>query len=97
MVKVYPIRPEKRKIIPAVTHEDGIGGIQTVTQEENPLYYRLIKAFETHTGFLIVLNTSLNENKPIVCTPEQAFECFLPTHMDVLVMKPYLIEQLQQK
>ena|SRR3989339_321122 len=97
MVKVYPIRPEKRKIIPAVTHVDGTEGLQTVTQEENPLYYRLIKDFETNNGFSIVLNTSFNENEPIVCILEEAFECFLLTHMDVLVMKPYIIERLQQE
>lgn len=97
MVKVYPIRPEKREIIPAVTHVDGTGRLQTVTQEENPLYYRLIKAFETITGVPIVLNTSFNENEPIVCTPDEALDCFLRTRMDVLVMGPYLIERLLVK
>ena len=94
MVKVYPIRPEKREIIPAVTHVDGTGRLQTVSQEENPLYYRLIKAFETITGVPIVLNTSFNENEPIVCTPNEAIDCFLRTRMDVLVMGPYVIERM---
>jgi len=95
MMKVYPIRPDKRAMIPAVTHVDGTGRLQTVTQEENPLYYRLIKAFAAITGVPIVLNTSFNENEPIVCTPEEALDCFLRTRMDVLVMGPYSIERLQ--
>jgi len=91
MIKVYPIRPEKRKVIPAVTHVDGTGRLQTVSQEENPLYYALIKEFERLTGVPVVLNTSFNENEPIVCTPQEALDCFLRTKMDVLVMGAYLI------
>jgi carbamoyltransferase len=97
MVKVYPIRPEKREIIPAVTHVDGTGRLQTVSEEENPLYYRLIKAFERITGVPVVLNTSFNENEPIVCNPDEALSCFLRTRMDVLVMGPFVLERESRK
>ncbi len=86
MMKVYPIRPERREEIPAVTHVDGTGRPQTVTREQNPLYYRLISAFHRRTGVPLVLNTSFNENEPIVNRPEEALDCFLRTDMDVLVL-----------
>lgn len=86
MLKVYPIRPEKRAQIPAVTHVDGSGRLQTVSEKSNPLYAQLIRAFEARTGVPIVLNTSFNENEPIVNSPEQALDCFLRTRMDRLVM-----------
>ncbi len=86
MLKVYPIRPEKRDTIPAVTHVDGTGRLQTVSPRSNPLYFRLIEEFERETGVPIVLNTSFNENEPIVNTPEEALACFLRTRMDRLVM-----------
>jgi carbamoyltransferase len=91
MLKVYPVKPEKREVIPAVTHVDGTGRLQTVSKEENPLYYRLIKAFESLTGVPVVLNTSFNENEPIVCTPGEALDCFLRTKMDVIVMGNFCI------
>ncbi|MCG6878486.1 MAG: carbamoyltransferase [Deltaproteobacteria bacterium] len=91
MIKVYPIRNEKRSVIPAVTHVDGTGRLQTVSREENPLYYALIKAFQEITGVPVLLNTSFNENEPIVCTPSEAIDCFLRTKMDVLVMGAYVI------
>ncbi len=91
MIKVYPIRKEKRHLIPAVTHVDGTGRLQTVSQEENPLYYRLIKEFERQTGVPIVLNTSFNENEPIVNRPEEAIACFLRTRMDMLVLENYVV------
>jgi carbamoyltransferase len=91
MLKVYPIREEKRKLIPAVTHVDGTGRLQTVSREENPLYWKLIKGFETVTGIPVLLNTSFNENEPVVCRPEEALDCFLRTKMDVLVLGHYLI------
>jgi len=91
MLKVYPIRPEKRSVIPAVTHVDGTGRLQTVKKEDNPLYWQLIKEFENLTGVPVVLNTSFNENEPIVCTPQEALDCFLRTKMDVLVMGNYMI------
>ncbi|MGQ9778226.1 MAG: carbamoyltransferase family protein, partial [Thermodesulfobacteriota bacterium] len=91
MIKVYPIRPEKRPIIPAVTHVDGSGRLQTVRKEDNPLYWKLIKEFENLTGVPVLLNTSFNENEPIVCTPQDALDCFLRTKMDVLVLGKYCI------
>lgn len=93
MMQVYPIRAEKRALIPAVTHVDGSGRLQTVTRESNPRYYRLIEAFRALTGVPLVLNTSFNENEPVVCRPEEALDCFLRTHMDLLVMGDWLIER----
>ena len=86
MIKVYPIRPEKRALIPAVTHVDGTGRLQTVSRETNPRYWKLIAAFERQTGVPMVLNTSFNENEPIVNTPAEALDCFLRTRMDRLVL-----------
>jgi carbamoyltransferase len=91
MIKVYPIKPEKRAVIPAVTHVDGTGRLQTVRREDNPLYWQLIKEFENLTGVPVVLNTSFNENEPIVCTPKEALDCFLRTKMDVLVLGSYVV------
>jgi len=91
MLKVYLIKLEKREIIPAVAHIDGTGRLQTVSEEENPLYYKLIKAFESLTGIPILLNTSFNENEPIVCSPFEAVNCFLRTKMDVLVLGKFII------
>jgi len=93
MMQVYPIREEKRSLIPAVTHVDGSGRLQTVREEDNGRYYRLISAFAARTGVPMVLNTSFNENEPIVCTPEQALDCFLRTRMDVLVLGDHLIRR----
>jgi carbamoyltransferase len=91
MTQVYPIRAEKRRLIPAVTHVDGTGRLQTVTRESNPLYWQLIEAFHQLTGVPLVLNTSFNENEPIVCTPQEALDCFLRTGMDMLVMGSWVI------
>jgi len=93
MIKVYLIRPEKRDLIPAVTHVDGTGRLQTVAQKDNPLYWRLIKEFEKITQVPVLLNTSFNENEPIVCRPQEALDCFLRTKMDVLVLGPYMIKR----
>jgi carbamoyltransferase len=93
MLMAYPVRPEKRAEIPAPTHVDGTGRLQTVSRATNPLYWRLIDEFRKITGVPVVLNTSFNENEPIVCTPEEALECFLRTHMDVLVMGRWGIER----
>ena len=84
-------RPEKRSQIPAPTHVDGTGRLQTVTREANPRYWQLIKAFQDLTGVPVVLNTSFNDNEPIVCRPEEALDCFLRTRMDALVMGDFLI------
>jgi carbamoyltransferase len=86
MIKVYPIRPEQRPRIPAVTHVDGTGRLQTVSRGANPRYWKLISAFERQTGVPIVLNTSFNENEPIVNTPAEALDCFLRTRMDRIVL-----------
>lgn len=91
MIKVYPIRVDKRHLIPAVTHVDGTGRLQTVNRKENPLYWKLIKAFDDLTGVPVLLNTSFNENEPIVCTPHEAIDCFLRTRMDVLAIGHFLI------
>ncbi len=91
MLHVYKIRPEKRKLLCAVNHVDDTGRLQTVARDENPLYYDLIAAFHRKTGIPVVLNTSFNENEPIVCTPEEAVDCFQRTRMDVLAIGPFLI------
>lgn len=93
MLQVYQIREEKRALIPAVTHVNGSGRLQSVTEAQNPRYYRLIKAFETITGVPTVLNTSFNENEPVVCKPHEALDCFLRTKMDVLVMGNWFVER----
>lgn len=94
MIKVYPIKSDKRSKIPAVTHVDGTGRLQTVRKKDNPLYWQLIKEFENLTGVPIVLNTSFNENEPIVCTPQEALDCFLRTKMDILVLGNYFITRI---
>jgi len=91
MMKVFQIKEEKRSTIPAVTHADGSGRLQTVFKATNPKYSHLIEAFREISGVPIVLNTSFNENEPVVCKPEEALACFLRTKMDVLVMGNYFI------
>jgi carbamoyltransferase len=86
MLMVYQVRLERRAEIPAVTHVDGSGRLQTVSREVNPRYYQLISDFNQLTGVPVVLNTSFNENEPIVCTPREAINCFLKTRMDVLYL-----------
>jgi len=86
MVLVYKTRVEKRELIPGVNHVDDTGRVQTVTQEANPRYHRLIEEFGRQTGVPILLNTSFNENEPVVMTPEHAVETFLKTRMDLLVL-----------
>lgn len=93
MMQVYPIRPDKRPLIPAVTHVDGSGRLQTVYRDTNPRYYRLIECFRDLTGIPMVLNTSFNENEPVVCRPEEALDCFLRTRMDLLVLGHWLIRR----
>lgn len=92
MVKVYPIKPDKQPVIPAVTHVDGTGRLQTVSEQENPRYWRLIKEFERQTGVPVLLNTSFNENEPIVCSPDEAVDCYLRTRMDALVVGNFYVE-----
>jgi carbamoyltransferase len=91
MLKVYGVRPEKREVIPAVTHVDGTGRLQTVDRAHAPLYWSLIDAFNERTGVPVVLNTSFNENEPIVCSPEEAIAVFMRTRMDALVLGNRLV------
>ncbi len=93
MEKVFPIRAEKRAIIPAVTHVDGTGRLQSVDAAVSPRYYALIDAFRKKKGIPILLNTSFNENEPIVNTPEEALDCYLRTQMDMLVMENIVVER----
>jgi carbamoyltransferase len=93
MMQVYQICEDKRATIPAVTHVDGSGRLQTIHRETNPRYYRLIEAFRDLTGVPLVLNTSFNENEPVVCRPEEALDCFLRTRMDVLVLGDWYVER----
>jgi carbamoyltransferase len=91
MEKVFKIKPEKRNIIPAVTHIDGTGRLQTVHKDITPLYYKLIDRFREKTGIPLLLNTSFNENEPIVNTPLEALDCYLRTDIDALFMGKILI------
>jgi carbamoyltransferase len=93
MTSVYSVRPEKRHVIPAVTHIDGTGRLQTVFQGTAPLYWQLIKEFESLTGVPVLLNTSFNDNEPIVCTPDEAVQCFLRTKMDALALGTHLVSK----
>jgi carbamoyltransferase len=93
MMQVFQIRKEKREQIPAVTHVDGSGRLQTVSKSTNPRYHKLINAFYAITGVPMVLNTSFNENEPVVCAPSEALDCFLRTNMDVLVMGTTVISR----
>jgi carbamoyltransferase len=90
MLHVYKIRPDKREQLCAVNHVDNTGRLQSVARDENPLYYDLIRAFERYTGIPVVLNTSFNENEPIVCKPEEAIDCFHRTRMDAIAIGPFL-------
>jgi carbamoyltransferase len=93
MTFAYAVRPEKRAIIPAPTHLDGTARLQTVSRSANPLYWKLLHAFGDLTGVPVVLNTSFNDNEPIVCRPEEALDCFRRTQMDVLVMGNHILEK----
>jgi carbamoyltransferase len=93
MMQVYPIREGQRARVPAVTHVDGSGRLQTVTAGTNPRYHRLIEAFRDLTGVPMVLNTSFNENEPVVCTPGEALDCFLRTSMDLLAMGTWTVRR----
>jgi carbamoyltransferase len=93
MTEVYPVRSDKGHLIPAVTHVDGTGRLQTVCAQSNPRYYRLIAAFGDLTGVPVVLNTSFNENEPVVCAPAEALDCFLRTGMDMLVLGDHVIRR----
>jgi carbamoyltransferase len=93
MMHVYKIRPEWRERLCTVNHVDNTGRLQTVSREENPLYYDLIRAFEEKTGIPVILNTSFNENEPIVCEPAEAIDCYQRTKMDVLAIGPFVCKK----
>ena len=93
MMEVFQIRPKHRDLIPAVTHVDGSGRLHTVDKETNPRYHALISEFCRLTDVPMVLNTSFNENEPVVCYPEEALDCFLRTKMDVLVLGNFFLER----
>ena len=93
MSKVYEIKDHKRDKVPAIVHVDGTGRLQTVTPETNLRFYNLIKIFQKITNVPIILNTSFNENEPIVRTPDQAINCFLRTNMDVLVLENFVLRR----
>jgi len=91
MSKVCNVKKNKMKLVPAIVHTDGTGRLQTVDQSYNPRYYNLINEFNKITGVPLILNTSFNENEPIVCTPENAIDCFLRTEMDYLILEDYIL------
>jgi carbamoyltransferase len=91
MMHVVKLRPEWREKLPAITHVDGTGRLQSIARDTNPLYYELIESFGKLSGIPIVLNTSFNENEPIVDTPEQAMSCFLRTGLDAICLGRYLV------
>ncbi len=97
MLMVYQVRPERRAEIPAVTHVDGSGRLQTVSREVNSRYYQLIADFAELTGVPVLLNTSFNENEPIVCTPDHAIECFLKTRMDALYIGNHVVRRIGER
>jgi len=91
MLLVDRVRPERRAQIPAVTHHDGTGRLQTVSQADSPQFHALLTAFAARTGVPVLLNTSFNEHEPIVCTPADALRCFTKTHMDALALGPFFL------
>jgi carbamoyltransferase len=93
MTQVFQVREDKRPLIPAVTHVDGSARLQTVSRAVAPLCHRLISAFRDLTGVPMLLNTSFNENEPIVCEPSQAIDCFLRTDLDMLVMGSVVVQR----
>jgi carbamoyltransferase len=95
MMQVFQIREDRRPLIPAVTHVDGSGRLQTVSARTNPRYYKLIDTFRALTGVPMLLNTSFNENEPVVCEPSEALDCFLRTKMDLLVMDNIIVQRSQ--
>src|SRR5262249_23181980 len=97
MMQVFQIREDKRPLIPAVTHVDGSGRLQTGYRRTNPRYHRLIETYRDLTGIPMVLNTSFNENEPVVCEPKEALDCFLRTAMDALVLENTMLIRANQE
>ena len=96
MLMAYRVRPEMCSVIPATTHVDGTGRLQTVNASQNPLYYELIKEFGRQSGVPVLLNTSFNENEPVVCKPDEALDCFVRTKMDLLVLGNLMVQRVSQ-
>jgi carbamoyltransferase len=90
MVQAFHVKPDQRSRIPAVVHADGTARLQTVERESNPLFWKLLKRFGEITGVPVLINTSFNENEPIVAAPREALDCFARTGMDLLVMGPFI-------
>lgn len=95
MMQVFQVREDKRRLIPAVTHVDGSGRLQTVHRKTNPRFYRLIEKFYERTGVPMMLNTSFNENEPVVCRPQEALDCFLRTNMDLVVLEDWIVQRVR--
>ncbi len=95
MMQVYGTRPSRREDIQATDHIDHTGRLQSVSKTAAPLYYKLIEAFERETGIPVVLNTSFNENEPIVCTPDEAIDCYMRTRMDALAIGSFLVTKAE--
>jgi carbamoyltransferase len=94
MLLVFDVLPDKRAEVPAITHVDGTARVQTVSREDNPLYYRMISEFEKLTGVPMVVNTSFNDNnEPIVASPQDAIACYLKTDVDALALGPFWVEK----
>jgi carbamoyltransferase len=93
MTFAYALRPEKRAALPAATHVDGTCRVQTVHRDANPRFWKLIHEFGKLTGIPAVINTSFNDNEPIVCSPDEAIDCFRRTHIDVLVMDNFTLRK----
>jgi carbamoyltransferase len=94
MLMDFPIKKEQQGKIPSATHVDGSGSVQTVGPTQNPLYYSLIKEFETLSGVPILINTPFNiKGDPIVCTPYDAYRCLMGTHIDYLIMDKFMIKR----
>jgi len=93
MIMVGQVHADKKAVIPAVVHADGTARVHTVSREANPKYWRLIAEFDKLTGVPILLNTSFNENEPIVCTPEEAIACFKRTQIDTLVLDNFVVNR----
>ena len=97
MLMTCQVKHSKRGQVPAITHVDGTARQQTVSKSTNPKYWNLIHAFERKTGVPVVLNTSFNENEPVVNTPAEGVACFLRNDMDVLALGPFLVEKRREQ
>ena len=93
MMQVYQIKKDKQNLVPAITHVDGSGRLQTVHASTNLRFHKLISEFKKLTKVPIILNTSFNENEPVVCRPEEALETFLRTKMDILILGNWTVER----